>query len=413
MGNYFVIYWAYRVLVFFSIAYLTGVMGTVEKRYNVITSTNRFPVSDSSSLEEIDLTKKVIFNSTDKVIIGKIASFGVDDKNRVFIADMDRTTIHVLNPDGTYLKSIGRQGKGPAEFSAITRNTNIVIDSKHIYIPDYANASSFFPNRAQVYDVKNLKFSHTIKLIADNRDSYQLEGYYPSKLYSLNDSMIVAYRRRPYEYKDRLSFIRYVIQDSSGQIKRQPILEQKDVTNLTYVVKNVPTPYLAVSTFRFLEKPLFALLNHKIYAAQSREFKIVIYDLEGEKIKSFEPHFINRELTTSKLIERYRNKEKSVLGQGVAENMIKEAADDLPETWPALDAIFVDDESRLWVATIVSDLEFNEWWILSENGNVISKFRWPRDKSIKTVKNDYLYTQEKDENGVSIVVKYKIDFRKK
>lgn len=33
---------------------------------------------------------------------------------------------------------------------------------------------------------------------------------------------------------------------------------------------------------------------------------------------------------------------------------------------------------RLWVATIVEDFDVYEWWILKKNGEVITKFEWPR-----------------------------------
>jgi hypothetical protein len=68
--------------------------------------------------------------------------------------------------------------------------------------------------------------------------------------------------------------------------------------------------------------------------------------------------------------------------------------------------MFFDDKNRLWIATIIEDMEMYKWWVLRETGNVITKFKWPRDKPIQVVKNNYLYTKEKNEMGVPSIVKY-------
>ena len=82
---------------------------------------------------------------------------------------------------------------------------------------------------------------------------------------------------------------------------------------------------------------------------------------------------------------------------------------DLPETWPAIDNILADDEGRLWVATIVEDLSVYEWWVLEDSGELITKFKWPRDEPIEVVKNGKIYTRETDEDtGLQRVVRYGI-----
>ncbi|MDZ7680974.1 MAG: hypothetical protein U5J63_04490 [Fodinibius sp.] len=47
--------------------------------------------------------------------------------------------------------------------------------------------------------------------------------------------------------------------------------------------------------------------------------------------------------------------------------------------------------------------------MLTKTRDVITRFTWPRDKSIQEVRNGYLYTKEKDERGIEEVVKYKIE----
>ncbi|TVQ03151.1 MAG: hypothetical protein EA359_10220 [Balneolaceae bacterium] len=81
----------------------------------------------------------------------------------------------------------------------------------------------------------------------------------------------------------------------------------------------------------------------------------------------------------------------------------------MPEIWPALNSMQVDDENRLWISTIVEDFDIYEWWLLEESGELITRFEWPRDELIEVVRNGYMYTRETDEEtGLQQIVRYKI-----
>lgn len=139
------------------------------------------------------------------------------------------------------------------------------------------------------------------------------------------------------------------------------------------------------------------------------EFKINVKGPNGKQERFFQYPYNNVLLERDKLLTRYSQKDLSVLGPDKVDLKMIREAETLPETWPALQTMFFDDEDRLWVATIVGDFEIYEWWILQKTGEVITRFEWSRDKPIKAVKNGHLYTQEKDDRGVSSIVKYKIE----
>ncbi|NGP87731.1 6-bladed beta-propeller [Fodinibius halophilus] len=365
-----------------------------------------------SSFKEMSIKRMQSYGTTNEILVGDIADFTVDDKNRVYIADMDQTTVHVFNTDGSYYTSLGREGNGPAEFAAITPNTTVCIYLNKLYVTDYSGAGNYYPSRAQVFNLnKELSFDQTLKLIPSNRDDYiKLEGYSPNKIYpKQSGKFLVSYRKSPSVYLDSTKYIRYFVLDSTGSVIDGPVLQQKGKRYLTYHVKNVPTPYWAIRSFSFFEKSLFTVTEKgELYTARSMEFKIDILNSEGEYQRSIEYPFDNVSVTAEELLEYYEKKDLSGLGPGkIGLKMIREA-ESLPNQWPALHTMFFDDKDRLWVATIVEDMEIYEWWILEKSGEVITKFEWPRQKPIKTVKNGYLYTQEEDERGVGQIVKYKI-----
>lgn len=87
---------------------------------------------------------------------------------------------------------------------------------------------------------------------------------------------------------------------------------------------------------------------------------------------------------------------------------------DLPEKWPVLNDMKIDDQDRLWVATTVEDMSVHQWWVLDKNGKLIARFTWPRDKPIQEIRNGYLYTKETlEETGVEEIVRYRIEIQSK
>jgi len=362
-------------------------------------------------LLEVKFHREESFGSTSKLIVGKVASIAVDERDRVFIADIDNTQIHVFEPEGKYITSFGRQGSGPAEFEAVTPQTSMTVSSDKLYITDYVGARNFFPSRAQIFDLEDLSFIRTMKLIPTNRKDYsKLQGHFPNRIFPReNGNYLVSFRKQPHDYKEATSYIRYYILDGNGTIVNGPILVQKNLRNLTHYVKDVPTPYTAVTSFAFFEKSLLAVSEKdSLFTARSMEFKINVMGPDGNQARIFQHPFNNVPFNRKGVLEHYRKKDLSYLGDGVALSMIREA-ENLPSQWPALSKMFFDDKNRLWIATIVENFDVYQWWILKKSGEVITKFEWPRDKPIKTVKNGYLYTQEKNDKSVSSIVKYKIN----
>jgi hypothetical protein len=370
--------------------------------------------ADTSFVHKIIFNREESYGSTKKIIVGKIEAFAVDDSSRVYIADADKTTIEVFDPNGHYLKSLGREGQGPGEFSAITFNTTMTVHANKLYVTDYASGSDFFPIRVQIFSLKDLSFAHTMKILAGNKNDYpKLRGYFPMGVYPRNDgTFLVGYRKIPNEYRDSTSFICYVIQNSAGNIVNGPIFQRKDRINLVYLNKTAKIPILVIYPFPFYGKSLLAVSNQsRLYAVNNTQrFKVSVYTPNGKYLRSFQHTFHNVPLSRSGLIKRYRHK-MSQLGKGVAVKMIRHAHN-LPKTWPALHSMKMDDHNRLWVSTIVKNQKVFQWWVLNKKGKLLAKFNWPRSKPIKKIKNGYLYTMETNQKtGVRRIVRYKIQMQ--
>lgn len=368
------------------------------------------PDTNVDSVEHIRFHQDKTYGTTDDILVGVFNAIAVDSKGRVYIADRNQTEIHLFHPDGTFLRSLGREGAGPGEFYGIRKDTFIKIDSGKLYVTD---GDLRFPHRVHVFLLDDLTFSHTFILVADNIDEFaeDLNGYYATRVYPLkNGNYLIPYRRPEYVYRDQTSFIRYVQQNSDRTILDGPVFEQQDRKNLIYLVENVPSPYNAIKTFPFLGKSLFAMSDdEQIFTARSEEFKIDVRNTDGTILRTINHPYTHLPLTREELIDIYKDIETSPMGEGVEEAMIREA-DNLPDTWPALNDLLVDDENRLWVSTIVEDFDVYEWWVLDQSGELLIKFEWPRDEPIEVVKNGMMYTRQTDEEtDLQQVLRYGIE----
>lgn len=113
-------------------------------------------VYDSNAIppKKVTFSKVQIFPPGDSLIIS-VNHIAVDSLNRVYIAAMH--SILVFNPDGSYLKTLGRQGRGPGEFNNMSALIPKINDGK-LYVYDDVQ------RRINVYNLHKLTHSNTIYL---------------------------------------------------------------------------------------------------------------------------------------------------------------------------------------------------------------------------------------------------------
>lgn len=365
-------------------------------------------MSLTDARNEIRFIREATYGDTEEIFLGVIRSVAVDGKGRVYIADRDHVSIHVYSSDGQYLQSLGRQGQGPGEFDMISPITQIRFKNDKIFVTD---GYHMFPHRAHLFRKDDLSYSHSINLRADNKEDIDegMKQYYPRQIYPREDgSLLVSYSRMhsPNYFESENRTIPYYLHSESGQMKPGPVLEQKDAQ--FYFTVHRGNQYYA-RPFEFLSNPLFAVSSgDTLYSAWSADFKVAVHLPDGSPHKIIEHPYEPVPLTEDAVGESIRQCDRGY-DEGVCEEMVQNA-EKLPDTWPALNDLLVDDENRLWVSTVVEDFDVYEWWVLDETGELITTFEWPRDEPIEVVKNGYMYTRETDnETGLQEVVQYRIE----
>ena len=189
----------------------------------------------------------------------------------------------------------------------------------------------------------------------------------------------------------------YYLIDREGALISDKILEHENIDLFAGEAEGQKI----VMTLPFSRKPLVAASeNDHIFTAWSEDFLIKEYDNDGNYQRAFYYTYVNRALSREQVISTYSS--------DLTRKAVGKAK--FPETWPALNSMIMDDKNRLWISTIVGDQQVNQWWILdADDGSLLGRFIWPREKSIETIKNGKLYTRETDQKtGLEEIVRYDI-----
>ncbi|TVQ07236.1 MAG: 6-bladed beta-propeller [Balneolaceae bacterium] len=348
---------------------------------------------------EIEFIREQVFTDSDDVLIGNILGIVVDDQGRVFIADNQQLSILVFDSDGNFITRIGREGRGPSEFqdiSAITANAN------RLYIFDETL------KRISAFSLESLTLSSTIPMISGNVNHKQGVVSRLTRLYALDDNrVLVQYEELPLveQLNGPPTQYRHYYLNESGELSTDEIMLKTGVEYLITVTDGDPGRLTA----SFLKSTLMAVSQMgEIYTAWSGDFLIKVFDSDGIYLRSIYYPFENSTLDQESYIEQLElNQFMHQLYQNA----------DYPNTWPALHYMLVDDENRLWVSTISSDENNFTWWVLSNGGTLLAKFKWPGQRlnrfihnlEVIEVKDGKLYVREESPAGGQAILRYRIE----
>jgi|SRR5690625_52271 len=342
---------------------------------------------------QIQLQRDQLYGEEDGVLFGsRIMDMAVDEEGCVYIADSEKE-IKVFEAEGEYVTTLGREGDGPGEFKNIV---NLQIEGNQLYAHDMTQ------QRVTVFSLEDLTYKTTVN-IADNRMLIgELNDSYPSRYHVTSDgNFLIAF-----SYSDVTEGLRdwdrigysnqYYLLNQEGRITSYKLF---DLRSRSEVI--VPVGGLSVGrSIGFYGRLVMGLTNNDhVLTAWTEDMLVSNHSINGEYQRSFYYPF-----------ERVPLTQASASNAGIAEFILEGFSSmQAPEHWPSLSSLLVDDENRIWISTIVDNHEIYEWWVLQETGEMITRFEWPRDKSVQEIKNGYLYSLERTDSEELFIARYKID----
>lgn len=339
--------------------------------------------ADTKLGKTISFKEIVAYGNTDKVLFTSIGDVAVDNLGRVFIADNRQKTIGVFEPNGSFLTHIGREGRGPGEFDNI-RKLQIVNDNLYVFDP-----AQF---RVTVFSLSTFLDKETI-MLARNRSKYtELKTTFPwiHDIYVLRDESFLAKFisseprvTKDWDTQDTEGSVYFL--DGAGNIVGEKLVEFREDTRVDYKGLTVPVYSFYGRTLTVLDE------NNLFFLAEPQDFLIKVYNMDGTY-----SHCFYYPITKISL------NQESALQYNSTDLFIRNMKyiDYLPKAWPVLVDLKIDNQNRIWVATTVEDMSIYEWWVLESSGELITKFKWPRDESIKLIRDNYIYVKQADKEQI-------------
>lgn len=356
-----------------------------------------------SNIDSLELDLQTAYGSNDSIFLkGYISDFAVDDKGRVIIAATvpGQIEIYVFSPDGEYLKTISRYGRGPGEFESIS-SIEIVQDRLYVFDPRLQKYAVFST------DDFTLMYDESIqKSLSQNDEYYHLMR--GDHLHVLADNNLIMQFQVNNLYDINIHpSIRFYKIDTNGDIQSDKILELRKYRYYLDSPKPANDGLRFPFTTSFSRKSLFIHSDSIIYSAWTEDFLIKKYDHKGTLLDSIEFPFKKAALELDNLpISDWKKREIE--------------KEEVPKTWPALYTIEADDKGRIWVATVTESDSTFCWYVINDKKEIIAQFEYAgskenifvRSKPAIMIKNGYFYEHQFDfDKNIDRIVKYKIQFK--
>jgi len=350
----------------------------------------------------ITLTMNATYGDTSGVYLGRfIKDIVVDDTEQVYIADFFEKKIHVYTSEGSYIQSLGREGKGPGEFQFIWV---LRVKDKQLFVLDYIQS------QISVFDLNTLAHIKDISVSLDKDSNNQPSWanrihkkgltYRPVNFYVRPDGNFLVFFGdedigSPHNIKGR------TYEGSIFNPKLNKYMEH-DVISFKWAGKVHVYKGGMINNVPYKLSSQFDSFGNELVYGWTKELLFKIYNNDGSYQRAYYYPRENSKLKRKDVLAYYKNDNNQV------RKVMRNAK--LPETWPAFRTLKLDDENRLWISVIVDYMEVYQWWLLKDTGELLARFTWPRDKQIEVVKNGYMYTRETDEEtGLQQIVRYRIE----
>ena len=108
---------------------------------------------------QIDSVLKIEQGVDGAPVLGSIINAAFDEDGNLYLSDANQKKIHIYSSNGSYINSLGREGKGPGEFSGLSaKGLTIDHENDQVCALDYPGA------RINCYSIQSHEFISTINL---------------------------------------------------------------------------------------------------------------------------------------------------------------------------------------------------------------------------------------------------------
>ncbi|HEX7243553.1 MAG TPA: 6-bladed beta-propeller [Longimicrobiaceae bacterium] len=342
---------------------------------------------------------------------GSVRSVAVDRAGRIYVADGTSQEIRVFAPDGDPLRTVGRRGRGPGEYTHL--QDVVVARGDSLFALDIAL------QRVSVYSLgRSPALAYTINVPARLGKG---AGY--SLLVPAGGGVVVQYA--PAINAGSLDARREIVLrrlDRRGSVVADSILV---VPDRELLVTRDPQYGYSVGLLPFGRRPLLRMgADDRLYYGWSDSLAVGVYSLDGARVGRIgAPHPAPR--VTDDDLRTLLGSYQTELGRSLLRKALDEGK--VPSTKPAFKDFLVDDRGRVWINVVTGedvqvsgddglryaampgrDDRGSPWWVFDRAGKRVAALALPRNVTLHVVRGTDAYGVETDDLGVQRIVRYRV-----
>jgi hypothetical protein len=357
---------------------------------------DQIPLSEFYKTGKVRFVRELVLDDEsmpEDLFFERPTSFVCDQDDNIYVLDSDANNIKKFDSNGRFIKTIGREGQGPGEFSSpyyltYTKDRLVVWDLMNRRLCAFTSEGKFIKSSNIPYDegsVRKLRSLPTGEIAVEKEKSYRREPDKPQictiDLYSMD-----------------LEYLRTIYERS---------LWRK---------KYVRTKEFGISTLYFPYSPIVhwdVSPEGNIFIGFSDKYELEIYDRDGKKLVTFSHAYEPVKVTEKDKKKYFDSLEFSRAGaklNEIPEYITKETQ--FPKNKPAFDNILIDSEGNVLVVLNSENEEMFD--VFDRNGKFISSvqiagdtpFRFSRQTNIH---ESSFWLVKTGDDELYRVIKYRIE----
>ena len=339
-----------------------------------IISNGKKPKPPKGSLSKLVLTEEMIWGDSEdpeKSFDGTELPFVVADNGKIYAIDMEVAQVKIFDDSGQLIKTFGKKGQGPGEFS-MPAGIQITPDGT-LMIEDSLN------RRLAFYSLKgeHIKDISTAKRLALARILLDNEGNMLGMEVGLfgENKMFMEYKKYDKDLNPMFSLAKVEFP--------LPIPGSGNKMNLIDMLIG----------FQFDK-------DGNVFFGRNKDYEIEIFSPSGKHIRTIKKDFKPEKVTQEDINEILEQIPNNTPGVNIRDLF------EFPKLFPPFQSFVLDEENRLFVRTYTKGKVKREYVIdiFDKEGVFISQLTTKVD--FRIWKNNKVYSVEENEDGYKILKRY-------
>lgn len=324
-----------------------------------------------------------------EIEFSRITDITVDSRGQIYVGDLFGQIV-VVGEDGRVTRRMGRTGAGPGEYQSI--GTVHALDSDSLYVYDG------YAQRATVYAPHSDRVAYTTRFS-------QPDYSFPMDVEPLGANSMIGHFRRingdvPIAGKRRNDVIRLlgrdgsVIRDTVLTVTEPDVVEVQTTSGQGYFLP----PFARQTLVRWGS-------DARIYSLWTDSARVRIHDSEGRPRGSFAVELgVRRIPLAASTIDSVA---RANAAAGLTVKALSDAFRSRWKTWPLVQDMIVDDQSRIWILPVSHSPQVS-WLAFDARGRQLATVQLPRSVRPRLIRGDRMYAVSRDSLDVESLVVYRL-----